>query len=116
MNYIDWNLMKNVIMFKIKKIRLDNFWFLEELYYFFDIVKEIELFKYFVLFRLFVFSGLWKGELYVLKWVDINFDSNLLNIDKSLGRIDGKVIEKSIKNEFLVCIIYFDDEIIDIIK
>ena len=41
------------------------------------------------------FSGLRKGELYALKWADINFDSNLLNIDKSLGRIDGKAIERA---------------------
>ena len=58
------------------------------------------------------FSGLRKGELYALKWADINFDSNLLNIDKSLGRIDGKAIEKSTKNESSVRTIYLDDETI----
>lgn len=116
MNYIDRNPMKNVIMPKIKKTRSDNFWSLEELHHFLDIVKETEPFKHFALFRLLAFSGLRKGELYALKWADINFDSNLLNIDKSLGRIDGKAIEKSTKNESSVRTIYLDDETIDIIK
>ena len=79
-------------------------------------MKETEPFKHFALFRLLAFSGLRKGELYALKWADINFDSNLLNIDKSLGRIDGKAIEKSTKNESSVRTIYLDDETIDIIK
>ena len=57
-----------------------------------------------------------KGSYTLLKWADINFDSNLLNIDKSLGRIDGKAIEKSTKNESSVRTIYLDDETIDIIK
>ena len=39
-----------------------------------------------------------------------------MNIDKSLGRIDGKAIEKSTKNESSVRTIYLDDETIDIIK
>ena len=116
MNYIDRNPMKNVIMPKIKKTRSDNFWSLEELHHFLDIVKETEPFKHFALFRLLAFSGLRKGELYALKWADINFDSNLLNIDKSLGRIDGKAIEKSTKNESSVRTIYLDDETIDIIS
>ena len=116
MNYIDRNPMKNVIMPKIKKTRSDNFWSLEELHHFLDIVKETESFKHFALFRLLAFSGLRKGELYALKWADIDFDSNLLNIDKSLGRIDGKAIEKSTKNESSVRTIYLDDETIDIIK
>lgn len=79
-------------------------------------MKETEPFKHFALFRLLAFSGLRKGELYALKWADIDFDSKLLNIDKSLGRIDGKAIEKSTKNESSVRTIYLDDETIDIIK
>lgn len=65
MNYIDRNPMKNVIMPKIKKTRSDNFWSLEELHHFLDIVKKTEPFKHFALFRLLAFSGLRKGELYL---------------------------------------------------
>ena len=116
MNYIDRNPMKNVIMPKIKKTRSDNFWSLEELHHFLDIVKETEPFKHFALFRLLAFSGLRKGELYAFKWADINFDSTLLNIDKSLGRIDGKGLKRAQRMNLSVRTIYLDDETIDIIK
>ena len=95
MNYIDRNPMKNVIMPKIKKLDQIILGLWRNYIISFDIVKETEPFKHFALFRLFAFSGLRKGELYALKWADINFDSNLLNIDKSLGRIDGKGLKRA---------------------
>ena len=36
-----------------------------------------------------------KGSLYALKWADIDFDRQTIDIDKSLGRIDGKAIERA---------------------
>lgn len=116
MNYIDKNPMANVIMPKIKKEKSENFWSLEELHRFLKIVKEIEPYKHFALFRLLAYSGLRKGELYALRWGDLDFDNNLLTINKSIGRIDGHAIEKGTKNSFSVRSIYLDSETIDILK
>lgn len=108
--------MANVIMPKIKKEKSENFWSLEELHRFLKIVKEIEPYKHFALFRLLAYSGLRKGELYALRWGDLDFDNNLLTINKSIGRIDGHAIEKGTKNSFSVRSIYLDSETIDILK
>lgn len=68
---------------------------------FLKIVKEIEPYKNFVLFRLLAYSGLREGEVYAPRWGDLDFDNNLMSINKSIGRIDGVLLKKEQKIVFL---------------
>lgn len=110
MNYIERNPMSKVIMPKIKKTASENYWSVSELQQFLQIILENEPYKHYALFRLLAYSGLRKGELYALRWSDFNPDTQLLTINKSLGRIDGHAVEKDTKNSFSVRSIYLDDE------
>lgn len=116
MNYIDKNPMANVIMPKIKKEKSNNFWSLDELHQFLNIVEDSEPYKHYALFRLLAYSGLRKGELYALRWGDLDFDNQLLSINKSLGRVNGHAFEKGTKNSFSVRSIYLDNETINVLK
>ena len=110
MNYIERNPMSKVIMPKLKKTVSENYWTVNELHHFLTIILENEPYKHYALFRLLAYSGLRKGELYALRWSDFNPDTQLLTINKSLGRIDGHAVEKDTKNSFSVRSIYLDDE------
>lgn len=110
MNYIERNPMSKVIMPKIKKTASENYWSVSELQQFLQIILENEPYKHYALFRLLAYSGLRKGELYALRWSDFNPDTQLLTINKSLGRIDGHAVEKDTKNSFSVRSIYLDNE------
>lgn len=110
MNYIERNPMSKVIMPKIKKTASENYWSVSELQQFLQIILENEPYKHYAIFRLLAYSGLRKGELYALRWSDFNPDTQLLTINKSLGRIDGHAVEKDTKNSFSVRSIYLDDE------
>lgn len=85
MKLFKYNFMVEIIMLKWKKIQIENYWMVQELKEFLVIVFQEEFYKYYVLFRLLVYSGLRKGELYVFKWVDIDFQSEILSVNKSLG-------------------------------
>ncbi|WP_159593273.1 site-specific integrase [Streptococcus halichoeri] len=110
MNYIERNPMSKVIIPKIKKTASENYWSVSELQQFLQIILENEPYKHYALFRLLAYSGLRKGELYALRWSDFNPYTQLLTINKSLGRIDGHAVEKDTKNSFSVRSIYLDDE------
>ncbi|WP_449453677.1 tyrosine-type recombinase/integrase [Streptococcus suis] len=116
MKLLKHNPMAEIIMPKRKKIRIENYWTVQELQEFLTIVLQEEPYKHYALFRLLAYSGLRKGELYALKWVDIDFQSETLSVSKSLGRIDGKAIEKGTKNDFSVRKIKLDSETISILQ
>ena len=101
---------------KRKKIRTENYWTVQELQEFLNIVLQEEPYKHYALFRLLAYSGLRKGELYALKWADIDFQSEALSISKSLGRLDGQAVEKGTKNNFSVRKIKLDSETISILQ
>ncbi|HEQ8498103.1 TPA: site-specific integrase [Streptococcus pyogenes] len=61
-------------------------------------------------------AALRKGELCALKWADIDFQSETLSVNKSLGRLDGQAIEKSTKNDFSVRKIKLDSETLSILQ
>ena len=116
MKLIAENPMRQVVLPKREKKKSDNFFSVEELHEFLAIVKAEEPYKNYALFRLLAYSGLRKGELYSLRWSDIDFDNQLLSISKNLGRINGKAIEKSTKNKFSVRQILLDSETVSILK
>ena len=102
MKLIADNPMKQVVLPKREKKKSDNFFSVEELHEFLAIIKAEEPYKNYALFRLLAYSGLRKGELYSLRWSDLEFDKQLLSINKNLGRIKGKPVEKGTKNKFSV--------------
>lgn len=116
MQLIQNNPMQRIIMPKVAKNRSYNFWSFEELHRFLDIVEHSEPFKHYALFRLLAYSGMRKGELYALKWTDIDFKSNLISITKNLAHLNSQPIEKRTKNQFSVRTILMDQETMDILK
>ncbi|AAT87787.1 DNA integration/recombination/invertion protein [Streptococcus pyogenes JRS4] len=95
MKLLKHNPMAEIIMPKRKKTRIENYWTVQELQEFLAIVLQKEPYKHYALFRLLAYSAaLRKGELCALKWANIDFQSETLSVNKSLGRLDGQAIEK----------------------
>lgn len=116
MKLITDNPMKEATLPKREQKQSENFFSVKELHEFLEIVKAEELYKNFALFRLLAYSGLRKGELYFLRWSDIDFERQLLSVNKNLGRINGRAVEKSTKNKFSVRQILLDAETISILQ
>ncbi|WP_164683365.1 site-specific integrase [Streptococcus hyointestinalis] len=116
MKLIAENPMRDVTLPKREQKQSDNFFNVDELHEFLGIVKSEEPYKNYALFRLLAYSGLRKGELYSLRWSDMNFDKQILSVTKNLGRIKGKAVEKSTKNRFSVRQIPLDIETVSILK
>ncbi|HFR3654219.1 TPA: tyrosine-type recombinase/integrase [Streptococcus suis] len=116
MKLLTHNPMTDVLMPRRENKRIENYWSVQELQQFLNIVLEEEPYKHYALFRLLAYSGLRKGELYALKWTDVDFQAGTLSIDKSLGRLSGQTIEKGTKNHFSVRTLKLDSETIQILK
>lgn len=116
MKLINDNPVKGVVLPKREKIESQNYFTVQELHQFLKIVKEEEPYKNYALFRLLAYSGLRKGELYSLRWSDLDFDNQILSVSKNLGRINGKALEKSTKNKFSVRQIRLDQDTVDILS
>lgn len=116
MKLISDNPVKGVVLPKREKIESQNYFTVQELHQFLNIVKEEEPYKNYALFRLLAYSGLRKGELYSLRWSDIDFDNQMLSVSKNLGRINGKALEKSTKNKFSVRQIRLDQDTVNILS
>lgn len=90
---IETNPMQYTIMpKKQKRINEDKKQFLEldELKIFLKNAKEILCFQDYLIFRLLAFTGIRKGELYVLNWSDVNFNEETLRIEKTLSVIGNR--------------------------
>lgn len=116
MNLIEKNPMQRIIMPKVPKNRSQNFWTVSELHRFLNILAESEPFKHLALFRLLAYSGMRKGELYALKWPDIDFDNHIVHITKNLAHINNIPIEKKTKNQFSIRSIKLDEATMKILK
>lgn len=115
MRTLSHNPMADVLMPRRERRRSSNYWSVQELKHFLNIVQSEESLKHYAIFRLLAYSGLRKGELYALRWSDVDFQKQLLTVDKSLGRIDGKALEKGTKNSFSTRQIYLDSETLAIL-
>ncbi len=116
MKLLKHNPMTEIIMPKRKRKQIENYWSVQDLQEFLSITLQEEPYKHYALFRLLAYSGLRKGELYALKWADVDFRTETLNVSKSLGRLDGIAIEKGTKNQFSVRTIKLDSETVYILQ
>lgn len=64
----------------LKEEKHVNYWTLEEFKAFIQSVEEP---LYYALFMTLYYSGMRKGELLALTWGDIDFDNNMINVDKT---------------------------------
>lgn len=120
MDLISNNPMKNTLMPKKKQVveddKLENFYTLDILKQFLEVVEEQETFKHFAMFRLHAFSGLRKGELMALTWNDINFEEKYLNVTKSLTYINKKPKITPPKNKGSKRVVPLDDTTLSILR
>ena len=85
MELIKKNPMKKVIPPKVERdtSKFTDFYSKDELITFLNDAKEYN-FRYFIFFRLLAYSGMRKGECLALKWSDVDFENNTIDINKSL--------------------------------
>lgn len=53
--------------------------------------------KWRLYFYLAIFTGARRGEMFALRWRDIDFDTNEIHIDRSIAYVPGRTIEKATK-------------------
>ncbi|MEK4023499.1 site-specific integrase [Sporosarcina sp. FSL W7-1283] len=76
----------------------ENFYTREQLIKFLSCLEQESNYKAYALFRLLAFSGMRKGEALALNWIDLNFTTKELRINKALSRgKDNKLYVKSTK-------------------
>ncbi|GAB6636273.1 site-specific integrase [Streptococcus uberis] len=117
MDFIIKNPMSNITLPKrVKEKSRNNYFSVDELKEFLLIVKDEEPFKHYALFRLLAYTGARKGELYALRWNDINFETGILSITKNLASVGNSRVTTSTKNKFSIRNIYLDHETLTIMK
>ncbi|MCD7777984.1 MAG: site-specific integrase [Clostridiales bacterium] len=73
--------------------------------------KQLQLF-----FILAMLTGMRRSELTALTWADIDFQKNMLNIDKAAVSVEGKIINKVTKTKTSKRRVSLPDSIIPLIK
>ncbi|ENH96900.1 phage integrase [Gracilibacillus halophilus YIM-C55.5] len=96
LEYLKLNVAREVGNVDIKENKQVQFWTIEEFKQFVQVIKE-PMFQTF--FMVLFYGGLRKGEALALTWKDINFESNTINIDKTVyhGRVTSPKNESSIR-------------------
>lgn len=67
----------------------ENFYTREQLIKFLSCLEQESNYKAYALFRLLAFSGMRKGEALALNWIDLNFTTKELRINKALSLGEG---------------------------
>ncbi|MEY8735851.1 tyrosine-type recombinase/integrase [Lactobacillus sp. AN1001] len=94
----------------------NNFLNADKLKQFLAIAEKRSL-KHFALFRLLAYSGMRIGEMLALDWSDIDFDSNVIAINKTIAKdINGSVIIQPPKTPSSVRRLDMDKSTMDILK
>ena len=115
---IDDNPMKKVLVPRTEKQKnYTNFYTRDELLKFLELAKQYDPDKVYTFFRLLAFSGMRKGEAYALTWDDLDFEKNMIDINKSLARGENKTVYVSPpKNKSSIRKISMDKETMNILK
>lgn len=75
-----------------------------------------ECLKYQALIRLALDSGARKSEILALTWQDINFDTGVITINKSIDVIKGEFYEKELKNNSSYRNLVFTSKTLEVLK
>lgn len=119
------NPMLNVKLPKREKKESDNFFSLDELKFFMEVLHKEEPLKHILIFQLLITTGVRKGELSALRWSDIDFDEHLLYIGKSYATVRNKDssskrktvrVQKDTKNITSKRILPVDSQTIEMLK
>lgn len=119
------NPMTNTKLPKQEKKESENYFSLEELKEFLEILNTEESLKHILIFQLLITTGVRKGELSALRWVDVNFEEQLLHIGKSYATIRTEDpnatrktirIQKNTKNVSSKRILPIDFQTIELLK
>lgn len=119
------NPMTNTKLPKQEKKESENYFSLEELKEFLEILNKEESLKHILIFQLLITTGVRKGELSALRWVDVNFEEQLLHIEKSYATIRTEDpnatrktirIQKNTKNVSSERILPIDFQTIELLK
>ena len=119
------NPMANTNLPKREKEENENYFSLEELKAFWDILNKEEPLKHILIFQLLITTGIRKGELAALHWSDINFEEQLMHVRKSYATIRNEEknarrktvrIQKNTKNISSERILPIDAQTIEMLK
>ena len=118
------NPMKNTKLPKREKKITDNYFSLDELKSFLNILQQEEPLKHQLIFQLLISTGMRKGELAALRWSDVDFDKQLICINKSFATLHSNSdigyktirIQKSTKNASSNRILSLDMQTISMLK
>lgn len=119
--YINNNPMKNIVypLNEEDHLAVDNnktkFWDKDTINYFLKRCEEELSFRDYSLFRLFLFSGIRKGELLALEEKDLLIDSKQLVINKNLFWRDGNYLLLRPKTENAIRTIKLDNETFEVL-
>lgn len=110
---LEVNPMQYVIMPKRQAVKKEDkvqFLELSELKLFLDKAKTVLSFQDYVMFRLLAFTGMRKGEIYPLKWSDIDFKTKTVDINKTLSLVKKENIISTPKTKGSNRILGLDDK------
>src|SRR5699024_9774468 len=79
-DYLSANVAREVGNIDVKEDKRMEFWTLEEFKKFISVVDDL---MYRTFFMTLYFSGMRKGEQLALRWADIDFENNVINVDKT---------------------------------
>lgn len=104
---------------RIKAVKEDkdlNFYDKKELKKFMKVLEDGDNFRAYVYFRLLAFTGMRKGESLALKWSDIDFKKQTLNINKAVSRNEKGLYIQTPKTPSSIRRISLDDKTIAVLK
>lgn len=116
--WIKENPFEHVVYPKFEKIEDEKpkFYTRSQLHDFLDFYKSERPLKEYVFFRLLAYSGMRKGEVLALNWLDIDFKHLSVKINKTVATASGASYISTPKTKASRRTIYLDEETIDLLR
>ena len=101
----------------IEESEFENFYSKSQLNEFLEYVEEDLNENWYTYFRILAYSGARKSEILALKWIDIDFEENTININKTLTRgLNNRIIVQPTKTVNGRRVIDMDNESMKLLK
>ena len=81
----------------------------------FELLNEVDI-MHRTLIRLLAFSGMRRGEILGLKWIDLDYEANTIHIRRQICRIDGVVTEGPLKTKNSYRKIIIPSDVMSVLK